>query len=63
METEHASGIVIRYDRDAGDATVFECGFRDHGYFLWWGGLVVGGKQGRKTLRGRSQVMFNVWST
>jgi hypothetical protein len=26
-----ASGVVIRYDRDACDAAVFECGLGDHG--------------------------------
>jgi hypothetical protein len=26
-----ASGVVVGYDRDAGDAAVFEGGFGDHG--------------------------------
>lgn len=31
-----ASGVVVGDDRDAGDATVLECGFRDHRGFWWW---------------------------
>ena len=33
-----ASGVVVWDDRDAGDATVFEGGFRDHVGFWWWFG-------------------------
>ena len=33
---EMLSGVVVGDDRDAGDATVFECGFRDHRGFWWW---------------------------
>jgi len=31
-----ASGVVVGDDRDAGDATVFEGGFRDHRCFCSW---------------------------
>lgn len=34
--TTRASGVVVWDDRDAGDATVFEGGFRDHGCFCSW---------------------------
>ena len=34
--TTRASGVVVWDDRDAGDATVFEGGFRDHGCFRAW---------------------------
>jgi len=51
-----ASGVVVGYDRDAGDATVFECGFRDHRDFL--GGLMVSGKAGQENFKRKSQVKF-----
>ena len=53
-----ASGVVVGDDRDTGDATVCEGGFRDHRGFAFGGGLVVSGKVGRANLMRELQVKF-----